>query len=143
MRHRTRGRKLGRKAAHRTAMKRNMASSLFSRAGTKREFIVTTLEKAKETQPFAERLITLAKRGDLHARRRVLALLPDKAIVKKLFGEIGPRFKDRAGGYTRILKYPKNRLGDNGRQAILGFVRASDSLPPRETTDVAPGKSPP
>lgn len=138
MRHRNRGRKLGRSSSHRKALRRNLAAALFLQAGREREFVVTTLQKAKEVKPFAERLITLAKKGTLHARRRALSLLPDKIVVKKLFDEIGPRYAERQGGYTRILRYPKNRLGDNGLTAIFGLVEgeavtATDTAEPVAT----------
>src|SRR6266849_10826059 len=99
MRHLKAGRKLGRNASHRLALKRNLARALFEH-----ERIITTLEKAKEVRPFVEKLITLAKKGTLHHRRLALARLPDRAIIAILFNEIGPRFQDRPGGYTRIIK---------------------------------------
>src|SRR5262249_46663045 len=114
MRHLKAGRKLGRNAAHRLALKRNLARALFEH-----ERIITTLEKAKEVRPFVEKLITLAKKGTLHHRRQALARLPDRDIVAKLFREIGPRFQDRPGGYTRIIKRHERRLGDGGRTAFL------------------------
>src|SRR5437879_9852460 len=98
MRHLKAGRKLGRNASHRLALKRNLARALFEH-----ERIITTVEKAKEVRPFVEKLITLAKQGTLHARRLALARLPDKQIIGKLFSEIGPRFADRPGGYTRVI----------------------------------------
>ena len=109
MRHLRAGRKLGRNASHRLALKRNLARALFEH-----ERIITTVEKAKDVRPFVEKLITLAKRGTLHARRLALARLPDKEIVAKLFNEIGPRFADRPGGYTRVIKRHERRLGDAG-----------------------------
>ncbi|HEV56261.1 MAG TPA: 50S ribosomal protein L17 [Phycisphaerales bacterium] len=131
MRHKVAGRHLSRTSAHRLALRRNLAASLFEH-----ETISTTLPKAKEVRPFAERLITLAKRGDLAARRRAIALLNDRAIVeerdgelvetgtviRKLFSDIGPRYLDRAGGYTRIVKLGKKRLGDNGQLVLLQLV---------------------
>src|ERR1700726_3162816 len=112
MRHLKAGRKLGRNATHRLALMRNLALALIrSRDGR----IITTVEKAKEARRFVEKLITLAKRNDLHARRLALARLPDPAIIAKLFTEIAPRFADRAGGYTRIIKRHERRLGDAGR----------------------------
>ena len=117
MRHRVRGRKLGRNTAHRTALKRNMLTALF-RHGR----IVTTLPKAKEYRPYAERLITLAKVKSLHHIRLAGRVIQDKEILKKLFDEIGPRFKERNGGYTRILKLAEPRLGDNAPQAIFELV---------------------
>src|SRR5256884_8694661 len=99
MRHLKAGRKLGRNASHRLALKRNLARALFEH-----ERIITTVEKAKEVRRFVEKLITLAKQGTLHARRLALARLPDKGIIAKLFSDIGPRFADRPGGYTRVIK---------------------------------------
>ncbi len=117
MRHLKRGRHLGRTSSHRRAMLRNMAISLF-RHGK----IVTTPEKAKETRPFAERLITLAKRGDFSAKRRAIRLLHDPKIVTALFEQFGPRFKDRPGGYTRILHMERRRIGDGARLALFELV---------------------
>lgn len=119
MRHRKKGRKLNRTAAHRKATLRNMAASLF-----RHERIETTTAKAKELRPFAERLITLAKRGDLHARRLAAQKIPDREVLGKLFGEIGPRFSERPGGYTRILKMG-NRRGDAAEMALIELVEKS------------------
>ena len=116
MRHANRGRKLNRTASHRQAMFANMAASLI-----KHEQIVTTLPKAKELRPFVEKLVTLAKRGDLHARRQAVAKTRDEAMVKKLFEIIGPRYEARAGGYTRVLK-AGFRYGDNAPMAVIEFV---------------------
>src|SRR5712691_12926149 len=99
MRHLRSGRKLGRNASHRLALMRNLALALF-----RHERIITTVEKAKEVRPFVEKLITLAKKGTLHARRLAVARLHDKDAVAKLFREIGPRFQERPGGYTRVIK---------------------------------------
>ena len=128
MRHLKRGRKLGRTSAHRKALRQNMAAALFTHGR-----IVTTLAKAKEQRPFVEKLITLAKKGMtaknadddpryLHCYRRAISLLRDKAIAKKLFEEIAPGYMDRPGGYTRILKDSKHRLGDNAPRAIFELV---------------------
>src|ERR1700759_3208984 len=116
MRHGKAHRKLGRTTAHRTAMFANMAASLI-----KHEQIVTTLPKAKELRPIVEKLITLGKRGDLHARRQAIAQVRDETQVQKLFGVIGPRYKDRQGGYIRILK-AGFRYGDNAAVAVIEFV---------------------
>ncbi len=116
MRHRKKGRKLNRTASHRRAMLRNMASSLFIHGR-----IETTTAKAKELRPYAERLITLAKRGDLHARRLAAARMQGRDAVGKLFDEIGPRFQDRPGGYTRILKLGA-RKGDAAEMALIELV---------------------
>jgi large subunit ribosomal protein L17 len=122
MRHLKAGRKLGRNASHRLALKRNLARALFEH-----ERIITTLEKAKEVRPFVEKLITLAKKGTLHHRRLALARLPDRDIVAKLFSEIGPRFQDRPGGYTRIIKRHERRLGDAGRTAFLELLKEGET----------------
>ncbi len=116
MRHRKRGRKLGRTSAHRQAMLANMAASLI-----KHEQITTTLPKAKELRRVVDRLITLGKRGDLHARRQAIAALGDKAMVRKLFATLGPRYAERAGGYTRVLK-AGYRYGDAAPMAIIELV---------------------
>ncbi len=116
MRHRVAHRKLGRTTEHRMALLRNLAASLISH-----ERIRTTEAKAKELRPFVEKLVTLGKRDSLHARRRALAILPQKATVKKLFGEISPRFSARPGGYTRILKLGP-RQGDGALMAFIEFV---------------------
>ena len=115
MRHRIKGRKLNRTAAHRKATLRNMATSLF-----RHERIETTTAKAKELRPFAERLITLAKRGDLHARLAAQKI-QDREVLGKLFSDLGPRFAERPGGYTRILKLG-NRRGDAAEMALIELV---------------------
>ncbi|MDT8369024.1 MAG: 50S ribosomal protein L17 [Longimicrobiales bacterium] len=117
MRHRKNGRKLNRTPSHRSAMLRNMATSLFLH-----ERIETTTAKAKELRPYAERLITLAKRGDLHARRLATARMRDREVVGKLFDEIGPRFEARPGGYTRILKIG-TRKGDAAEMSLIELVQ--------------------
>ena len=122
MRHLKAGRKLGRNASHRLALKRNLAKALFEHGR-----IITTVEKAKEVRPFVEKLITLAKRGDLHARRLALMRLPDRDAVARLFKDIGPRFEDRPGGYTRIIKRHERRLGDAGRTAFLELLKAGET----------------
>jgi large subunit ribosomal protein L17 len=116
MMHGKRGRRFSRSVGHRKAMFANLASSLI-----KHEQIVTTLPKAKDLRPIVEKLVTLAKRGDLHARRQAVAELRDIATVKKLFETIGPRYKARAGGYTRVLK-AGFRLGDSAPVAVIEFV---------------------
>ena len=116
MRHGYAHRKLGRTTAHRTAMFANMAASL-----VKHEQIVTTLPKAKELRPFVERLVTLAKRGDLHARRLAVSRMRDRDQVRKLFETIGPRYADRNGGYLRVLK-AGFRYGDNAPLAVIEFI---------------------
>jgi len=124
MRHRVAGNNLGRTTAHRNALMRNMAVSLVLH-----ERVVTTPAKAKVVKPFVEKLVTLAKEGTMIRRRRVFAELRDKAATTKIFDVIGPRFASRPGGYCRILRLSKNRLGDNGERAILEFVERT----PKET----------
>lgn len=116
MRHRKQGRKLNRTASHRKAMFKNMAVSILTH-----EQIVTTLPKAKEMRSIVDKLITLGKRGDLHARRQAASQLQDAAAVKKLFSVLGDRYKDRAGGYTRVLK-AGFRYGDNAPMAVIELV---------------------
>jgi large subunit ribosomal protein L17 len=116
MRHGKSGRKLNRTASHRKAMFANMAASLIMH-----EQIATTLPKAKDLRPIVEKLVTLAKRGDLHARRQAISQLRDLGMVRKLFDTIGPRYKDRAGGYTRVLK-AGFRYGDSAPLAGIEFV---------------------
>ena len=116
MRHRAKGRQLSRTSSHRRALLSNMATSLFEH-----ERIVTTEAKAKELRPFAEKLITLARRGDLHARRQVERKVKDRTVLSKLFAEIGPRFAGRPGGYTRILKLG-HRPGDGADQARIELL---------------------
>ena len=116
MRHGNAHRKLNRTAEHRKAMFANMAAALI-----KHEQIVTTLPKAKELRPFVEKLITLVKRGDLHARRQAIAQMRDVDMVKKLFEVIGPRYKDRNGGYTRVIK-AGYRYGDSAAVAVIELV---------------------
>ena len=116
MRHNNKGRALSRTSSHREALLRNMAISLF-RHGR----IQTTVAKAKELRPYAERLITLAKRGDLHSRRQAARKVHDKDVLFTLFDAIGPRFSERAGGYTRILKVG-HRQGDGAEMALIELV---------------------
>ncbi len=126
MRHRVSGRKLGRTTAHREAMLRNQLTSLITH-----ERITTTVAKAKELRPMAERMVTLARTGTLANRRRVLQSVPDRAVVRRLFDEIAPRFSDRAGGYTRIVRVG-NRRGDNAELAIIEFVDYEPSFEQEE-----------
>jgi len=116
MRHRAKGRQLSRTSSHKKATLNNMATSLF-----KHDRIVTTEAKAKELRPFAERLITLARRGDLHARRLVERRLKDKTVTHKLFTELGKRFATRPGGYTRIIKLG-HRAGDGADTARIELL---------------------
>ncbi len=137
MRHRVAGRRLSRTKEHRLAMRRNLVASLFQH-----ETISTTMEKAKEVKSFAEKLITLAKKGTLPARRRAIALLGNRdiidyedgnpirkgTVVGKLFSELGPRYLERPGGYTRIIRLSLRRLGDNGQLVLLQLIGADESL---------------
>ena len=137
MRHRKQGRRLNRSWAHRKAMFSNMANALI-----KHEQIRTTLPKAKELRPVVERLVTLAKRGDLHARRQAFAQLRDNAMVAKLFSTLRERYADRPGGYTRVLKAGFRR-GDMAAMAVIEFVdrdiaaKGQDSGPTQERDDAA------
>ena len=131
MRHRVAGRQLSRNSAHRRAMRRNMAQSLIEH-----ETISTTIQKAKEVKPFVEKLITLAKQGKLQHRRRAISLLGNRRIVAledgepvqkgtvigKLFSDLGPRYLDRPGGYSRIVHLSLRRLGDNGQLVLLQLL---------------------
>jgi large subunit ribosomal protein L17 len=116
MRHGKAGRKLNRTASHRKAMFANMAASLIEH-----EQIVTTLPKAKEIRPIVEKLVTLGKRGDLHARRQAISQIRDVAVVSKLFDAIASRYATRNGGYLRIMK-AGFRQGDNAAMAVIEFV---------------------
>ena len=141
MRHRVAGRRLGRTSEHRLAMRRNMVASLFEH-----ETISTTIEKAKEVKPFAEKLITLAKKGTLPARRRAISMLGNRDIVTeedgkvtkqgtvvgKLFSELGPHYLDRNGGYTRIIRLSMKRLGDNGQLVLLQLIGEDEKHAPKE-----------
>jgi len=116
MRHRSAHRKLGRKTEHRISLLRNLAASLISHGR-----IRTTVAKAKELRPFVEKLVTLGKRDSLHARRHALSILPRREVVTKLFSDVSPRFSERPGGYTRILKLAY-RQGDGASMAFIEFV---------------------
>jgi large subunit ribosomal protein L17 len=116
MRHRAKGRQLSRTSSHRRALLNNMATSLFEHGR-----VITTEAKAKELRPFAEKLITLARRGDLHARRLVERKIKDRDTLSRLFSEIGPRFAARPGGYTRILKLG-HREGDGADIARIELL---------------------
>src|SRR5260221_3632863 len=124
MRHRNAGRTLGRNAPHRRALFRNLARALFEHGR-----IITTVAKAKEVRPFVERLITLAKRGladpakSLHARRLCLERLHDKDTIKKLFTDVAPRYMDRAGGYTPIIKLHERRLVDASETTVFELLK--------------------
>ncbi len=116
MRHRKQHGKLGRTSSHRKALLRNMVTSLLDH-----ERIETTDAKAKELRRIADRMITLGKRGDLHARRQALSVIKDKGVAAKLFDELADRYKDRPGGYTRVLKV-RNRVGDAAPLSIVELV---------------------
>jgi large subunit ribosomal protein L17 len=127
MRHNNAGRKLGRTSSHREAMFRNMVTSLFEH-----ERIITTKEKAKELRPIAEKMITLAKRGDLHARRQALGYIRSKGVVDKLFSSIQEQFVGRAGGYTRII-LTGVRHGDAAQMAIIELVGYEEKIVKSDT----------
>lgn len=116
MRHACAGRQFGRNSGHRKALLRTLVTSLL-----RNERIETTVAKAKEIQPLAEKMITLAKRGDLHARRQALSFILDESVVAGLFKEIGPRYAGRNGGYTRIVR-TRNRMGDAAPMAVIELV---------------------
>jgi large subunit ribosomal protein L17 len=116
MAHRIAGRKLGRATDHRLAMFRNLVTDLL-----RYEKIITTEAKAREVRGFADRMITLGKKGDLHSRRRALGFVYDKRVVEKVFDELGPRYASRPGGYTRMIKL-EPRIGDGARMAQLELV---------------------
>ena len=125
MRHRKAGNHLARTSSHRTAMARNLAVALIEH-----ERIVTTVPKAKNLRPFVEKLVTLAKDDSVHHRRLAHSRLADRAAVRKLFDVFGPRFQARPGGYLRILKLAKRRLGDQAEQAVIEFVERTPKEAP-------------
>ena len=135
MRHGFRGRRFARSVSHRKSMFANLAVSLLEH-----EQIVTTLEKAKDLRPIVEKLVTLGKRGGLHARRQAISQVRDVAMVKKLFDVLGPRYKDRNGGYVRVLK-AGFRHGDDAAMAVIEFVerdtaaKGQDSGPSAEQAE--------
>jgi len=124
MRHLKAGKRLNRNTSHRKALRANMTCSLIQYGR-----ITTTLEKAKAVAPFAEKMITLGRRGTLHARRQAIAVLRDKDAVRTLFDRVAPAMHDRPGGYTRIIKLAEKRLGDGGSKVIFELV---DGKPPEE-----------
>jgi len=123
MRHRMRAGILGRSASHRTAMYRNMVTSLLDR-----ERIETTDAKAKTVRRLADRMITLGKRGDLHARRRALRVIRSREVAAKVFDDLAERFRDRQGGYTRVIKV-RNRVGDAAAMSIVELVGSATPAP--------------
>ena len=133
MRHRRAGRKLGRNTSHRKALLRNLATEFLEK-----ESLVTTLAKAKDLRPFAEKIITLAKQETLHSRRRVLAVLRRKSVVQKLFDTLAPRFAERPGGYTRIVRLGF-RKGDSAELALIELL-GSEYQPPAPTKKAAAKK---
>lgn len=150
MRHRVHGRKLGRPTPHRRALLRNLCTSLLEQ-----ERITTTIQKAKELRPVAEKLITLGKKGSLHARRQAAGVLLKAAVVKKLFDTLAARYADRNGGYTRIIKLAY-REGDGADLAIIELLgselsvkkaekaaaeKAKKEKPKKQTEETAEGKS--
>jgi large subunit ribosomal protein L17 len=135
MRHRVKGRKLGRSPAHRKALFRNQLASL-----VREERIKTTLHKAKELRPIAEKVVTQGKRDTLHARRLVNRMLPERQLVKKLFEDIAPRFQERPGGYTRIIKLGPRR-GDGAEMAVIEFVELGAGEPEPEKKKSKKGKA--
>ena len=126
-------RRFNRTAEHRKAMFANMCQALI-----KHEQIVTTLPKAKDLRPVVEKLVTLGKRGDLHARRQAISQIKDVALVKKLFDVLGPRYKARNGGYTRVLK-AGFRYGDNAAMAVIEFVDRDESAKGQDSGPVLGG----
>jgi large subunit ribosomal protein L17 len=150
MRHRVAGRQLSRTSEHRRALRRNLAQSLIEH-----ETISTTIEKAKEVKPFVEKLITLAKKGKLEHRRRAIALLGNRdildvedgkttkkgTVVGKLFSELGPRYLERPGGYTRIIRLSLRRLGDNGELVLLQLLGQDEPIKKERKASTKRGKS--
>ena len=132
MRHRKAGRALSRSRSHRAALVRNQVTDLL-----RREAIVTTEAKAKSIRPVAERMITLGKRGTLHARRQAAAVIIDKKVVRRLFDEVAPRFQDRPGGYTRIVKLGPRR-GDGAPMAHIELVERTPKPTPQDTPSTDP-----
>ncbi|MEE8347993.1 MAG: 50S ribosomal protein L17 [Acidobacteriota bacterium] len=133
MRHRRSGRKLGRTSSHRMALLRNMVTDLLDH-----EKITTTVAKAKELRPFTEKMITLGKRDSLHARRQALSVIRRKSVVHKLFDSLGPRYADRNGGYTRIIRLGY-RKGDNAESALIELV--AGEVPEEKADKPTPKKS--
>lgn len=131
MRHRKKGRQLGRQTKHRGALFRNMVTSLLDQ-----ERIETTGAKAKEIRGFTDRMITLGKEGTLPARRRALSFLRSKAVVSKLFSDVAARFKDRPGGYTRIVK-TRRRIGDAAEMVAIELVARQERAPKKKSERTA------
>jgi len=134
MKHRIVGRRLDRTTEHRTAMLKNLATSLF-----RHERIVTTTPKAKELKRFAEKVLTLARKGTAHARRQAHVEIRDVEVLNKLFETLGPRFASRPGGYTRLVRVGR-RAGDNAELAIIELVERTEVEEPEEAGDAKKGK---
>lgn len=137
MRHNKSGKRLGRNSSHRKAMMRNMVTSLFAH-----EKITTTDIRAKELRKIADKMITLGKRGDLHARRQALQVMRDRKVVGKLFDMLAPRYKDRPGGYTRIIKLGQ-RAGDNASLSLIELVEEEFTAKPKKATPAAKAETKP
>ena len=135
MRHGKAGKQLSRNPSHRKALLRNMVTSLF-----KYKHIETTDAKAKSLRPVAEKMITLAKRGDLHARRQALAYMQDKGVIHKLFGEVKDRYLDRQGGYLRIVK-KGTRRGDGASVSVIQLLPADEKAKSREKPEASRGEA--
>lgn len=135
MRHACAGRQFGRNSGHRKALLRTLVRSLL-----RNEKIETTIAKAKEIRPLAEKMITLAKRGDLHARRQAMSFIQDDAVVHNLFADIGPRFSSRNGGYTRIVP-TRQRIGDAAPMAVIELVEHRTKESTATTTEEKPKAS--
>jgi len=137
MRHRRKGRKLNRTSSHRKAMFRNMVTDFLDK-----ERIITTVAKAKELRPFAEKMITLGKRDNLHSRRRALSIIRRKSVVHKLFDSLAPRYADRNGGFTRIIRLGF-RQGDSAETAIIELVdREGEQDTPKKSKKAPSSKKP-
>src|SRR5512147_864442 len=134
MKHRIVGRRLDRTTEHRTAMLKNMATSLF-----RHEKIVTTTPKAKELKRFADKIVTLAKKASPHARRQAHAEIRDVEVLNKLFETIGPRFAERKGGYTRLIKVGR-RAGDNAEMSVIELVERTPAAAPEQGEDIKADK---
>ncbi len=137
MRHRWTGRKLGRNSSHRKAMFRNMVTDFLDK-----ERIITTVAKAKELRPFAEKMISLGKRDNLHSRRRALSIIRRKSVVHKLFDSLAPRYADRNGGFTRIIRLGF-RKGDSAETAIIELVDREGEEDTPKKSKKAPSKKEP
>tara|TARA_B100001250_G_C19714480_1_gene750737 strand:+ start:68 stop:493 length:426 start_codon:yes stop_codon:yes gene_type:complete len=136
MKHNINHRKLNRTSSHRKALLMNMSNALI-----KHEQIITTLPKAKELRPFVEKIVTLGKKGDLESRRKTIAILQDEKMTTKIFDTFADRYKDRKGGYTRIVKIGK-RFGDNAAKAVIEFVDRNEDAKGQDSGPVIEKKQP-